>query len=438
MSKETFMLRKPSERGQAIILIVFAIIGIIGLTALTVDGGIAYADRRSAQGAADAAAWAAGLENARGGNIYDIEAAARDVTDQNGYIGDGVRSDVIFEVIDDPSGLCPPEASPNRQITVRINSYVKTFFAPVIGVDHITNRVVAVTRACGTYRDAIFNGQAVVSCGMKLGTACAFDTGNSNVTRWRIIGGGVHSDTCVYTKLANSVTLDPGSCLESVNGAQGAAGALACAQAGSVTCTQDYINSIMPENPCDGTPGDVGVPLPNIPMTHSGDPAYVLDGGTGNGKVFCVNDANDIKDLEQADVELRNATLYINMDSFSLDYAGTNGALFGLPSQGGIYAALAIVVKPNFANPCTGPSGPQSLDYRGSSGSYLPLYGTILAPTACVSLRGNAGDSEEKVTINSQIVGNLVTSNGDAKITVNYIKPQNYRPVEEPTIILVK
>ncbi len=54
------MIHKKSEKGHAIILIVFAIIGLIAMTGLTVDGGMAYADRRQAQNAVDAAASAFG------------------------------------------------------------------------------------------------------------------------------------------------------------------------------------------------------------------------------------------------------------------------------------------------------------------------------------------------------------------------------------------
>src|SRR5512141_2701217 len=49
------------ERGQALVLIVFAIVGLIGLTGLAIDGGNAYSDRRHAQNAADTAALAAAL-----------------------------------------------------------------------------------------------------------------------------------------------------------------------------------------------------------------------------------------------------------------------------------------------------------------------------------------------------------------------------------------
>ncbi len=42
------MFSKHAEKGQALILIVLAIVGLIGLTALAIDGGNAFMNRRHA------------------------------------------------------------------------------------------------------------------------------------------------------------------------------------------------------------------------------------------------------------------------------------------------------------------------------------------------------------------------------------------------------
>ena len=76
-----------SERGQALILIVFAIIGLIAMTGLTVDGGLAYSDRRNAQNAADNAAYAAALAKVRG---QDLNTAVQSVATSNAYTSNGV------------------------------------------------------------------------------------------------------------------------------------------------------------------------------------------------------------------------------------------------------------------------------------------------------------------------------------------------------------
>ena len=66
--------KSPSERGQAMVLIALVIIGLIAITGLAVDGGMAYANRRQAQNAADAAVLAASLAKLRGDNyIYAAE-----------------------------------------------------------------------------------------------------------------------------------------------------------------------------------------------------------------------------------------------------------------------------------------------------------------------------------------------------------------------------
>src|SRR5688572_25221602 len=75
-------LNKKSEKGQALILIVLAIVGLIGITGLTVDGGMAYSDRRNAQNAADTAALAAGRSFIR---EEDWEAAGFSLAAANGY-----------------------------------------------------------------------------------------------------------------------------------------------------------------------------------------------------------------------------------------------------------------------------------------------------------------------------------------------------------------
>src|SRR5512146_1487906 len=50
--------RHIRDRGQVLIIFVFAIIGLIGITGLAIDGGNIYSDRRHAQNAADTAALA--------------------------------------------------------------------------------------------------------------------------------------------------------------------------------------------------------------------------------------------------------------------------------------------------------------------------------------------------------------------------------------------
>src|SRR5574340_532241 len=49
-----------SEKGQIVVLLVLVLLGLLGFTALAIDGGMIYADRRYMQSSADAASLAGG------------------------------------------------------------------------------------------------------------------------------------------------------------------------------------------------------------------------------------------------------------------------------------------------------------------------------------------------------------------------------------------
>ncbi|HET7142864.1 MAG TPA: pilus assembly protein TadG-related protein, partial [Anaerolineales bacterium] len=85
------MINHKSERGQAMILIVFSILGILGMSALAIDGGNAYADRRRAETAASAAALTASITRIKGG---DWRAAALASAAANGYDNNGASNTV--------------------------------------------------------------------------------------------------------------------------------------------------------------------------------------------------------------------------------------------------------------------------------------------------------------------------------------------------------
>ena len=136
------MSQKPnSQRGQAIVLIVFAIVALIGITALAIDSGNVYADRRNAQSAADNAALAGALALA---NHQSISAAANNVASSNGY-------DTI-SVSNPPNGVgCGSLASPydgnSSYVWVVIKTTTNTFFGPVIGIRTVSSCVEATARA---------------------------------------------------------------------------------------------------------------------------------------------------------------------------------------------------------------------------------------------------------------------------------------------------
>jgi len=434
------MFNQTSQKGQAIVMIVFVIIGIFGLIVLTVDGGMAYMDRRHAQGAVDSAAWAGGLANAKGNlgdvdgdgkddaDIAAIEQAAMDIANANTYFN-GPRSDVTVNVEEDTSGLCPAEASPNVVITVEIISRVKTFFGPILGINQVTNRVQAQTRACGTYDLQLFNGSAIVGLGLGGTSNCAFDSSTGSAT-WSIHGSGISSNNCAKGFVGKDNVNLNGNCASAPGTVSFGASAPKCTGTAQ-TYNRAYVDSIMPRNPCTG------------PITNG-----VYEGGglvPSAGQIIFTNGVYCIDDVEglfgqtiHSDIKLTNATLYITDQSFDLKFAGGGAnepGFVGTPTMTGEYSSLFVVVQPpaNISDWCSAfnDNNSQTLLYRGNGDG--DSYGTVLAPSACVDLRGNAGSA-----VHGQIVGNLVSANGNADAEIWYEVDSNYQPPQEPNITLVK
>ncbi|NUQ85241.1 MAG: hypothetical protein HUU11_11055 [Anaerolineales bacterium] len=168
------MNTNKSQRGQALILIAFGIVALVGFTALAVDGGRVFSDRRHAQNAADTSALAAALSYIREytdtyattyastGNETQAKSAAEtaaksqavsaglDRASSNQYQTDS-DSTVTVEFCDEVAGTdpckdLPPGAKPKEYIRVTIVSDVPMTFARVLGRPFVTNRVEAVTR----------------------------------------------------------------------------------------------------------------------------------------------------------------------------------------------------------------------------------------------------------------------------------------------------
>src|SRR5512133_1456063 len=149
--------RKKTERGQALILIVLAVVVLAGMAGLVIDGGNAFLDRRNAQNAADSAALAGALTRIRGSQ--SLSSAALTAAAQNGYNNNGATN--IVEVHN------PPISGPNKgnaeYIQVVIGSHVKTYIARVLGFRELINRVEAVARMKTPEVKEILHGQAVIS-----------------------------------------------------------------------------------------------------------------------------------------------------------------------------------------------------------------------------------------------------------------------------------
>jgi hypothetical protein len=175
----------------------------------------------------------------------------------------------------------------------------------------------------------------------------------------------------------------------------------------------------MPPNPCG--PGGIGLPQP-----APGAPFI-------NG-VYCISNL-DAYDAE--DITLLNATLYVTDTNFDLKFAG-HGGLYGSPTRDGGYAGSDpyegyYMIIARTSPPCPDfTHGDQVIEWRGNgSGSFT---GTILAPSACLDIRGNG----DPAGMDTQIIGYVVGSNGNADVYINYNPDNNRLEPVYPAITLLR
>ena len=191
------MKKLPREHGQALILFVFAIVGLVAITGLAVDGGLAYSDRRAAQNAADAVALKAALDLAK--QNPDWNASALAAASSNGFSNDGVQNTV--QVSHPPaSGEFACASAPticNQYVQVIITSRVKTNLAAVVGLRQISNTVQSIARVSpGGSSSSFYPNSSVVTT--NTGSCSCFASANLSVggsSNLQVAGGDLISSS---------------------------------------------------------------------------------------------------------------------------------------------------------------------------------------------------------------------------------------------------
>jgi len=90
-------LRAQTDSGQAIILLVLALVGVLGFAALAIDGGNIFTEQRRAQNAADNAALGAAYDYSQGvTSLGTLTTSARANAALNGFDNNGTSNWVDF------------------------------------------------------------------------------------------------------------------------------------------------------------------------------------------------------------------------------------------------------------------------------------------------------------------------------------------------------
>lgn len=109
--------RQERERGQMLVIFALALVALIGMVGLIIDGGDSFLQRRDQQNVADAAAMAAGYANVNG---QDPTAAAKTVATANGYT-DGMNGATVTVTVS------------SSDIKVDVNKPHQNYFSGVMG-----------------------------------------------------------------------------------------------------------------------------------------------------------------------------------------------------------------------------------------------------------------------------------------------------------------
>lgn len=409
---------KKNERGQAMIMIVFSLIGLVGASALAIDGGNAFLDRRRAESAASATALTAALTRIEGGDWRSVALATAAA---NGYSNNGITSTVELNT---PPTSDPYTGNP-EYIEVIITSYVDTYFGPVIGVPQVVNRVKAISQSKPAVLGEMFDGYALVSLAPH--SKC-----ERNRSFWiheeatiSLEGGGVfiNSDNtdCAFIQFGSgSVRINDDSPFTIVGGAQiqktnlitpfpVQTGAVPMTyppafQMPKVSCGKEAIVDEITGSMTSGNWGKEDFPPEGI--THLENGVYCLGGDfiledgerlSGESVVFLIK-SGEVRFASGADIQLS---------------APRGGPLKGLLLYMPIKNRSILVLNGNEDSNFTG---------------------TILAPGADIRLNGMSS----KKGFRSQIIGYYIEVDGTSNIIIKYKDDQNYDAYKMPEVILVK
>jgi Flp pilus assembly protein TadG len=426
------MITKASEKGQALILITLAAVGLFSFAALAIDGTRVFSEKRHAQNAADTSALAGALAYTRADDDDDFDAvittAAESRATSNGF-DDGATNDVTVVITDAPSADCPANTD-GKEITVNIVFYMNTTFTRVIGRNEVTGAVTATSRACGSYHGPPFNGNAIVSLAP---SGVGFDA--HGTPDWTITGGGIY---------VNSDNRNPTAAAICGGSAGITAPSITVVGETDFTCSTVNIAStnentgnqisystysaLFPREPaCDGT------------ATFSGGQWHPEAGKDGsqvniNGSMdfapglYCVTNSpvNDVDTLTGSEV-----TFYMMRSDFRMILNGNGEGIDATAPTSGEYRGVLIYLAPQVdANGNLIMT--QELDLRGNGSG--DLIGTIIAPSADVTMFGNSGTG----AYNSQVIGYQVDAGGNADITIHYQAAENYQATLPNTLTLLK
>ena len=437
-----------SEKGQALIIIAFAAVGLFAFAALAIDGGMVFSDRRHSQNASDTAVLASALARARANSNW--EQAGLDRAEVNGY-SNATGSTVEVYLCSDPNATCTnlPAGIEDQYVQARITSTVKLFFAPIIGWREVTNHTQAIARASLPETTSWFDGKALVStmegCRSAGDPHDPFTVGGSSTTVVNNSGIFVNS-TCNPAFADNgggTVTTDEGICVVGGVPSTGITGIYPypdgncgsqvdlakyqlpnpdCAQAGSITGSSGNY---------EAWPGYFNI---------SGNQTFPEGTNSGELKlhkgIYCLFEGMHFNGNLNITTDLNGNGVHDSDSEGVFFYVPDGDITFNGGSDVFVHAisSLSDDFPAEFLNYLiyVPPTNEASVTITGNNGSEFT--GTVLAPASHVTLDG----SGNTFSLDTQIIGYDMTITGNGNIEITYNQANNAVAITSPGIELTK
>lgn len=465
------MKTKFQEKGQVLIVIAIAAVALFAFAALAIDGSMVFSDRRQSQNASDTAVLAAALAKVQNetvnhplyGTVNWSQLALERAAD-NGYDNNDPVTEVQVELcttdilIDGHVFECqglPANAREDQYIHVVIKSEVEMTLAQILGWETMTNYTTAVSRATEPEPVSWYDGYGIAAthqgCWANQ-SEVPFNLGGNGDTD--IIGAGV---------LVSAVC--PGSSTINVSGNPDLDTTTGICAPGEDVPDNDLGSLGSPgiQTSCDVPPPDYYT-LPTEPICQNeGDIQEVsngnwvatpgryedtfpdVQGGQANIKlikgVYCLEDGLDIRagwdlttDLDdQSDHDQTNEGVFFFISGGDVQFNGNAFAFLHAISY-----STNSSFKPEWLNLLMyiPPSNPARVHITGGSDSIFT--GTILAPASDVTIQGSAGGAGGNVTLDAQIIADIVNITGNADLTIIYNESNNAQTTTSPGISLIR
>lgn len=413
--------KRFNERGQAIVMIVFALVGLFGVTALSIDGGRLYYDRRRAQNAADTAALAASLANIQG---QSWQTAALNQANTNGFNNDGV-SNTVDVYLPPISG---PYAGDSDYVQVFITATSGTSFVQFVFPGELTSTVEAVARS--KVGGPPLAGNAIIGLGNCLaeGGEVIGVTGGGNSGGVVAVSGGMFVNTPEGS--GNFCAISP------PNNGYGIVAETAITSVGSHTYNGESLVSPTPittgyngGKPIDDPLYFLEEPTCSGPGTMEGG---VYTPGSWNGGdfadgvltagIYCIT--GDIK-LTSDDILYGDGVLLYFING-GMTFNGNGGLTITAPNDSNClgtdgdtsasctYKGIAVFAARDNTS---------TFGVRGNGG--ISIKGLIYAINGTVEARGG-GKTADETNVEGQIISKRVLGNGNGSFEVIYNESYTY------------